>query len=125
MNGTDYRQSDEGRIFLDQLVTKADLRQFKEELLEALSKNQGTGPVKKWLKSSEVKKMLHISTGTLQNLRASGSIPFTKMGGLLFYDAEAINRILSGKISESRIVLNGIPKGYTSKKGMSGKPSQR
>jgi hypothetical protein len=49
-----------------------------------LRKDSGYKPEKKWLKSSEVKKMLGISPGTLQNLRINGMLPFTKIGGLSF-----------------------------------------
>jgi hypothetical protein len=51
-------------------------------------------PGKKWLKSSEVRKMLGISPGTLQNLRVNGSLPFTKIGGIIFYSQEDIERLL-------------------------------
>jgi hypothetical protein len=51
--------------------------------------------VKRWLKSSEVRKILGISPGTLQTLRNNGKIPFSKMGGLTYYDAAEIDRILS------------------------------
>ena len=51
--------------------------------------------VKRWLKSSDVRKMLGISSGTLQTLRNNGKIPFTKVGGLIYYDAAEINQILT------------------------------
>jgi hypothetical protein len=41
---------------------------------------------KEWLRSSEVMEMLSISSGTLQNLRINRDIPFTKMGGTLYYE---------------------------------------
>ena len=50
---------------------------------------------KKWLRSKEVRKMLNISSGTLQNMRIQGHIPFTKLGGTLFYDYDKINNILN------------------------------
>lgn len=48
-----------------------------------------------WLKSSEVKKMLGISHGTLQTLRNNGSIPFTKVGGIIYYSRELIEKMLA------------------------------
>ncbi|MFZ2284508.1 MAG: helix-turn-helix domain-containing protein, partial [Lutibacter sp.] len=36
------------------------------------------------------KKLLGISTGTLQNLRINGTLPYTKMGGVIYYDYEKI-----------------------------------
>lgn len=84
-------------VTLEQLVTIDDLQQFKIELLQAiknmLPETKGQ-PSKKWLKSYEVKKMLKISTGTLQNLRTNGTIPFTKIGGIIYYDSEDIDRVM-------------------------------
>ncbi|MDD2306097.1 MAG: helix-turn-helix domain-containing protein [Prolixibacteraceae bacterium] len=80
-----------------EIITTDDLREFKTELLtefrKMLKEHHGQ-PSKKWLKSYEVKKMLGISPGTLQNMRINGTIPFTKMGGILFYDSEDIRKIL-------------------------------
>jgi hypothetical protein len=38
--------------------------------------------------------LLSISPGTLQNLRINGTIPYTKIGGVLYYDADEINSVL-------------------------------
>ena len=38
--------------------------------------------------------MLNISTGTLQNLRVSGVLRYTKMGGSLYYRHEDIAKVL-------------------------------
>ena len=80
------------------IVTTEDLYIFKEELLseitELLSQQQG-GVTKKWLKSTEVMEMLKISPGTLQNLRVNGTLPFSKIGGLIYYDAHDIQEVLS------------------------------
>lgn len=78
------------------IITTDDLREFKLELLEEIrelltSKNSSS---KKWLKSTDVMKMLKISPGTLQNLRINGTIPYTKIGGLIYYDAGEIERVL-------------------------------
>jgi hypothetical protein len=50
--------------------------------------------VKKWLKSSEVKKLLGISTGTLENLRVNGSLSYSKVGGIIFYDYREIVKLI-------------------------------
>lgn len=54
---------------------------------------------KPWLKSSEVRKLLGVSHGTLQNLRNNGTIPFTKIGGVVYYPRDGIEKMLSGKTS--------------------------
>jgi hypothetical protein len=78
------------------IITLEDLEKFKEELLEEfkklLSERQAT-PNRKWLKSHQVMKMLMISPGTLQNLRANGTLPFTKVEGTIFYDNNDIQKI--------------------------------
>ncbi len=93
-----------------EIITTDDLREFKTELLtefrKMLKEHHGQ-PTKKWLKSYEVKKMLGISPGTLQNMRINGTIPFTKMGGILFYDSEDIRKILEDNKNVPRFSFNG------------------
>ncbi len=50
---------------------------------------------KEWLRSSEVMEMLSISSGTLQNLRINRDIPFTKMGGTLYYERAGVVKALN------------------------------
>jgi hypothetical protein len=80
-----------------EVITTDDLREFKLELLQGfrklLSEQSGTYN-KKWLRSEEVRDLLGISSGTLQNLRVNGTLPFTKMGGVLYYDFHDIQSIL-------------------------------
>jgi hypothetical protein len=67
-----------------ELITGADLEQFKKELFEVL-KQGGSKPApenQKWLKSYQVKNRLKISPGTLQDLRINGTLQFTKIGGI-------------------------------------------
>lgn len=78
-----------------ELVTREDLRRL-EDLLKEIKQivQPGQSQPKKWLKSSEVRKMLNISSGTLQNLRINGTLRFTKMGSIMYYKLEDINKIL-------------------------------
>ncbi len=58
---------------------------------------------KKWLKSHEVRRMLKISPGTLQTLKSSSVIPYTKIGGVHFYDHEEIQHLLeAGKANKQQ-----------------------
>jgi len=80
-----------------EIVTTDDLREFKVELFRELRKmlmEHHGQPAKKWLKSGEIRKLLGISPGTLQNLRVNGQLPFTKIGGVLFYDFENVRKML-------------------------------
>ena len=93
-------------ILASQLITVEDLQQFKkqflEELLAALKTQTGIIP-KKWMKSHEVRRFLKISPGTLQTLKTSGIIPYSKVGGIHLYDFGDIEKVLeSGKINSNR-----------------------
>ena len=88
-----------------QIVTTDDLRELKLELLEdfkRMLKEHGGQSPKKWLKSYEVRKLLSISPGTLQNLRLKGTLPFTKIGGVLYYDHEDIQKTLQDNKKQLR-----------------------
>lgn len=80
------------------IITTDDLRDFKIELLDEIKrlliKHNGSG-LKKYLKSSEVMDLLKISPGTLQNLRVNGSIPHTKMGNMIYYEADEIQKVMT------------------------------
>ncbi|MFD0932530.1 helix-turn-helix domain-containing protein [Psychroflexus salinarum] len=80
------------------IITTDDLREFKLELIEelkALISKTPTQQTRKYLKSAEVMELLQISPGTLQNLRINGTLPYSKIGGIILYDAEEIQRILN------------------------------
>ncbi|SDE88620.1 Helix-turn-helix domain-containing protein [Mucilaginibacter pineti] len=80
----------------NQLITVADLEKFKVDLLAEIRqivKSSNGLPSKKWLKSSEVMKLLHISPGKLQTMRKSGVLCFMRIGGSIYYEQEDINRM--------------------------------
>ena len=82
-----------------QILTTDDLREFKVDLIDEIKKllrQNGVQPVKQVLKSPDVRKLLHISPGTLQNMRINGSLPYTKIGGVIYYEYEDIQKMLSG-----------------------------
>lgn len=81
-----------------EIITKEDLEQFKSELLEDLLKvlQPNQPQAKQWLKSQDVRKLLNISPGTLQNLRINGTLRFTKIGSIFYYRAQDITKILEG-----------------------------
>jgi hypothetical protein len=82
-----------------ELLTKKDLQEFREQLIGDLKKLFHLGPKepeKLWLKSSEVRQLLRISQNTLQSLRMAGKLHPTKLGGILYYSREEIQRLLGG-----------------------------
>ncbi|MEP1095963.1 MAG: helix-turn-helix domain-containing protein [Cyclobacteriaceae bacterium] len=74
------------------IITTDELREFKLELLEEIRiiLSESEPVTNKWLRSSEVRALLKISPGTLQNLRVNGTLPYTKVGGVIFYDYQDI-----------------------------------
>src|SRR3954453_21398676 len=95
------------RLFAHQIITSEDLVVFKQELLtefEKLFKSYSTATNKRWLKAHQVRRLLNISTGTLQTLKSNRILPYTKIGGVHFFDYEDIQHILQeGKNSQVRV----------------------
>jgi hypothetical protein len=58
-----------------------------------------TGPAarKPWLKGSEVRKLLGISAGSLQNLRITGQLKSAKVGGIHYYRYEDLEHLMRPK----------------------------
>jgi len=79
-----------------QIITIEDLNEFRNLLLNDLKEIINSKPqqTKQWLKSNEVRKLLNISPGTLQNLRINGTLTYTKVGGIIFYNYDDINKML-------------------------------
>jgi hypothetical protein len=97
----------------NRLVTLEDLREFQKELktdlkielimaFKAMIADQTQQPAKKWLKSWEVRKLLNLSPGTLQTLRDNGTIPFSKIGGIFYYDPTDIDKEIEKRKSLGR-----------------------
>lgn len=83
-----------------EIVTKDDLQMFRQQLLEDIQRLlQPTQVPKKWLRSREVRKLLQISAGTLQNLRINNSLHPVRLAGskIWFYDADEIEALLHQK----------------------------
>jgi hypothetical protein len=80
-----------------ELLTRSELENFKSELLTEIRRIiKPTSEMKEWLKSSDVMKLLNCSPGTLQNLRINGTLPFTKMGGTIYYAYSDVLKVLNG-----------------------------
>jgi hypothetical protein len=84
------------------VVTTDDLEVFRHNLLNDLRTIMQTKAPKQmqWLKSSEVRKALKISPGTLQNLRINGTLSFTKIGSIIYYNQDDINSMLAKNKSQ-------------------------
>src|SRR5438045_1431727 len=93
-NGVEERVSP---TYRNQLLTIGDLEDFRDQLLAEirnLIKDPNGQPNKQWLRSCEVKKLLGVSAGTLQNLRLNGTLRYSKIGGIVFYKYNDITAVL-------------------------------
>lgn len=79
-----------------EVITREDLNQFRSLLLNDLKEiiYSKPNPSKQWLKSAEVRELLKISPGTLQNLRINGTLKYKRIGGINYYNYEDIVKML-------------------------------
>lgn len=95
------------------LLTQAQIggntQELKNELLSEVKqylKDRTSNPKdKEWLKAYEVRKLLSISNGTLQNMRVNGTIAFTRIGGLTFYRYEDIVKLMEDNKYHNPLLL--------------------
>ncbi|MFM9988340.1 helix-turn-helix domain-containing protein [Flavobacterium sp.] len=90
-----------------EIITREDLNEFRSLLLTDLKDMFNSKPQqqKQWLKSSEVRKLLNISPGTLQNLRVNGTITYTKVGGILYYSSSDLEKVLEENKVDATVTL--------------------
>jgi len=69
------------------ILTKEDLEEFKKVILSEIKLllKPEVSAQKEWLRSVEVRKILKISPGTLQNLRINGQLDHKKVGSIFYY----------------------------------------
>lgn len=86
-----------------QVLTTDDLLKFKEEILaeiRAIFQKYSPTPYKRWLKSNEVRKLLKVSSGTLQTLRLNGTLKFSKVGGIIYYDQDHVHQLFLNNLND-------------------------
>lgn len=81
-----------------EIITKEDLQIFRSELLKDIKALLGKAdkPTGEWLRSKQVREMLHISPNTLQALRINGKLNYNKIGSIFYYKLEDIKSLLNG-----------------------------
>jgi hypothetical protein len=89
-----FPEVDNFELLNHQVVTKRDLLNFGNALLREIKTANETEQLPQWLKSSEVRKLLKISPGTLQNLRINGTLNYKRIGGIIFYKYDDIKKML-------------------------------
>ena len=90
-----FPETDNIELLQHQIVTKRDLLNFGNLLLSEIKNTNNTDTSsKQWLKSAEVRELLKISPGTLQNLRINGTLKYKRIGGIIYYNYEDIVKML-------------------------------
>ena len=79
------------------VVTKEDLQAFRLQLLgdiKRLMAQAGSNEPEPWLKNRDVRKLLNVSSNTVQRLRISGKLKPSKIGGVYYYRRQDIEKLL-------------------------------
>ncbi|OYD43605.1 helix-turn-helix domain-containing protein [Sphingobacterium cellulitidis] len=83
------------------IVTKEDLCKMQKEMMEEIrqlvKENVKRENDRQWFRSAEVRKMLGISQGTLQNLPVNGTLPYKKIGESIYYHGDDIQKMMEGR----------------------------
>lgn len=82
-----------------EIITKEDLAAFRLDLVNDIKQLLAAVPEKpvQWLKCSELRKLLPVSATTIRNLRISGQLPYSKIGGTYYYKyADLVKRLEKG-----------------------------
>ena len=82
-----------------EIISAPKKEEFKAELLDEIKKlfDIKRSEKKSWLRSTEVKELLKISSATLQKLRVNGTLSYTRIGGTLYYNYKDIEQLLDCK----------------------------
>lgn len=80
-------------------ITKEDLEKFRQALLFEikLTVQPSEKHSEDWLRCADVRKLLKISTGTIQNLRISGKLKSNRVGSIHFYKRSDVEAMMMGK----------------------------
>ncbi|MFZ4797526.1 MAG: helix-turn-helix domain-containing protein [Bacteroidia bacterium] len=81
------------------VITLKDLEQFSEKLIQEIKMIISNKDVaeSEYLKTNDAKKLLQISTNSLQKLRIDGKIKRTKLGNRFYYKKSDLVDLLNGK----------------------------
>ena len=86
---------------LNELITKKDLENFKQEVFEKmtelLNSTKKSDKDKNWVKSNEAKELLDCSQNTLDGMVVDCIIKRNKIKGRWYYSVKSINDSLENK----------------------------
>lgn len=92
---------------MNDMVTKEDLRQFGLELLGNIGNlitqtKEGNSDVteQEWIKSKQVRKLMNMSPGSVQNLRVTEKVRFKKIVGSYYYNKADLLKLFTDERSK-------------------------
>jgi predicted DNA-binding transcriptional regulator AlpA len=82
------------------IVTTEDLEELKTTLLQEIKTLLATLPIRSehYLRSSEVIERLKVSPSKLYAWRQNGTIPFSKVEGIIYYKQSDIDRLMESHL---------------------------
>jgi hypothetical protein len=94
-----FSKKEDRGLSRNEILTVGDLIDFKSELLTEISKLFQRSSLeipqsKAWLKSKEVRELLKVSGGKLLTMRVNGTLPYTRIGGVIYYEYKDIEQML-------------------------------
>ena len=78
---------------LDEIITKRDLIELEQRLINKIKDLHFQEPPKKILRTRQVCELRHLLS-TLQNLRNRNQIPYQRIGGSILYKLEDVEAVL-------------------------------
>jgi predicted DNA-binding transcriptional regulator AlpA len=90
------------------IVTTEDLEQFKTVLLEEIKMMLQNLPIKKsehYLRSAEVIDRLKVSPSKLYAWRQNGTLPFSKVEGIIYYKESDIDKLMEDGLQSQKLRL--------------------
>jgi len=86
------------------MVTSIELQAFADRIEKMVRRLENRysnfGLNNRWLDNQEVMQLLKISPRTLQSYRDQGILPFTRLGGKIYYKASDVEAILEANMSK-------------------------
>jgi hypothetical protein len=87
------------------LLTADEFLEMKTEIIREISatiNKANSQPVSAWIRTPEACKRLNISSSSLQNLRNSGKLPFSKVNGTIFYRVTDVESLLESNLNTNK-----------------------
>lgn len=84
------------------LISSEQLQELIQEIQELkaiIQKQSSMGDFPELLRTFEVRRLLKISQSSLADLRNNGTIPFTKLGGSIYYFKKDLMKIINANYS--------------------------